>query len=333
MALISTRKVLEHLQQTYHQSPALTSLAILGGFTAFTSLLDITSFVYLHFLRTSSLRSYLDPKKPSWALVTGASDGIGRGFAEELLSQGFDVILHGRNPSKLERVKAELLPQWPNRQVEILILDAMLDCEDNGKMENAMRKVQGLNLKILVNNVAGELQPLFQSHALRSAADNRKLMNGNFIFATEMTRLLLPRLTANKPSLILNIGSGSARLPCPYIAIAAASKAFLESFSRALAAEMVAEGHSDVAVMYNLVGMCSTGSEPRPVTFLVPSSRQFARSSLNLVGSGRRTVWGYWPHALQFETIFKLPHSIIEWVCIDLVRKLRAQDESWRGRK
>ncbi|KXS94905.1 hypothetical protein AC578_7667 [Pseudocercospora eumusae] len=319
MALTSTRKFLEHFDQTYRLSPIiLTSLAVLGSFTAFTSLCKLTSFVHLHFLRTSSLHSYIDPKKPSWALVTGASDGIGRGFAEELLSRGFNVILHGRNPSKLERVKAELMIRWPERQMEILVLDAMLDCEDHEKINTALLKFQALNLKILVNNVAGELQPLFQSHALRSAADNH---------------LLLPQLIENKPSLILNIGSGSARLPCPYIAVAAASKAFLESFSRALAAEMVAEGHPEVEVMYNLVGMCSTGSEPRPVSFLVPSSRQFAKSSLGLVGSGRRTVWGYWPHALQFETIFTLPHSIIEWICIDLVRKLRAQEEGRRGRK
>lgn len=320
--------MLSMFHRTALEQPLLSTFAAIGGLITTYSLYQLTSFVHLHFLRKSSLSRYNQDNEPSWALVTGASDGIGRGFAEELLDRGFNVIIHGRNPEKLERVKATLVKQWPNRDVEILVLDAMV-C-DQSQLEEAVSTLVSLKITVLINNVAGELHPLFLPHADSSLDRDRRVIHGNFMFATEMTRMLMPHLIKNKPSLILNIGSGSARLPCPYIAMAAASKTFLESFSHTLAVEMIAEGHPEVEVMYNLVGLCSTGSEPRPVTFQVPSSRQFARSSLGLVGCGYRTVWGYWPHALQFEMLFKLPTAVQEQVCINLVSKLKHDYEAKR---
>ncbi|USW50087.1 Putative short-chain dehydrogenase/reductase SDR, NAD(P)-binding domain superfamily [Septoria linicola] len=324
MALSSSRQLLDIFQSTFSVQPLLAGFASLGALSAAYALARGVRFLTTHFLKSDLSSRYCD-EAHCWALVTGASDGLGRGFAEELLSHGFNVILHGRNHAKLERVKVELIAQWPARDIDIVVLDAMKDVDDPTRMMEAIRALCGRKIKILINNVAGELHPLFLSHAEGSAERNRRLMNGNFIFATELTRLLLPQLIENKPSHIMNIGSGSANLPCPYIAVAAASKSFLASFSKTLAAEMVAEGHPEVEVLYNLVGLCSTNSEPRSVTFLVPSSRQFAKSSLKLIGHGHRSIWGYWPHALQFETLFLLPTKLVERLCIGLVRDLRAE--------
>lgn len=61
---------------------------------------------------------------PPWAMVTGASDGIGRAFAGELAGRGFNVVLHGRNPEKLGRVMADLQDKFPERSFRIVIADA-----------------------------------------------------------------------------------------------------------------------------------------------------------------------------------------------------------------
>ena len=325
MALQSTRKLVFDLRHTIAAQPILSGFAALGGLFASYATYLAANFFSTHFLRPNRLRTYLSNDYPTWAVVTGATDGIGRGFAEELLAHGFNVVLHGRNDDKLKRVKDELLAQWPSREIDVIRLDAMVEVDVPGQLEDILQVLRNRKPKILINNVAGELHPLFLAHAQGELHRDKMLTNGNFMFAIEFTRLLLPQLIENKPALIMNIGSGSAKLPCPYIAVAAASKTFLQSFSHALAVEMVAEGHPEVEIMYNLVGMCSTGSEPRPVTFLVPDSRYFAKSSLGLVGHGYRSVWGYWPHALQFETLFMLPRVVVERLCIGLARDLRRQ--------
>ncbi|GIZ46417.1 hypothetical protein CKM354_000954300 [Cercospora kikuchii] len=325
MALHFSRRLTTIFRQTIAAQPLLSSFATLGGLSAIFAFYQLSSFVATHFLHRSRLRNYLSDDGAAWALITGSSGGLGRAFAEELLSHGFNVILHGRNAAKLERIKTELLLQWPQRNIDFIVLDAMLDVDDPRKMECAIQRLRDHKIKILINNVAGELDPLLLAHTESSSDRNRKIINGNFMFATELTRLLLPQLIDNKPSLIMNIGSGSAKLPCPYFAMGAASKTFLQSFSHALSVELKAEGHPQVEVLYNLVGMCSTTSEPRPVTFWVPSSRRFANTSLSLVGRDRGSVWGYWPHALQFEPLLMLPRTIVERLCIALVKGMKLE--------
>ncbi len=80
-----------------------------------------TTFVWT-FVRPSRLHRY-NHSSP-WALVTGASDGIGLGFIQELLARDFDVLLHGRNETKLRRIQGELSNQYPKRSVDIVIADA-----------------------------------------------------------------------------------------------------------------------------------------------------------------------------------------------------------------
>lgn len=94
-----------------------------------------------------------------WALVTGASDGIGVGFAEELASQGFNVILHGRNAEKLQTVSETLQAQFPGRKFKILVLDAVQDAGNVDKIQAALAEFKDLNLKVLINNVGGMVSP------------------------------------------------------------------------------------------------------------------------------------------------------------------------------
>lgn len=90
--------------------PAFSKVLLpIGAVLTFYLLLKFLRFVYLY-TRPSSLKRYHygHDGSPPWALVTGASDGIGLGFAHELAHRGFNVILHARNATKLEGVNSQL---------------------------------------------------------------------------------------------------------------------------------------------------------------------------------------------------------------------------------
>jgi 17beta-estradiol 17-dehydrogenase / very-long-chain 3-oxoacyl-CoA reductase len=91
-------------------SRAATALGY--GLLAYTSV-QVAQFLYFNF-RPSSLPRYgkkhrlYKPTYKTWALVTGATDGLGVAWAHELAASGFNIVLHGRNPAKLATIKAEL---------------------------------------------------------------------------------------------------------------------------------------------------------------------------------------------------------------------------------
>ena len=88
------------------------SLSGLGVAAVSYTSLKFLRFIYLY-TRPSSVERYFYGDSP-WALVTGASDGIGFGIAQELATNGLNVILHGRNPEKLERTKIQLEGEFRN---------------------------------------------------------------------------------------------------------------------------------------------------------------------------------------------------------------------------
>ena len=88
----------------------------------------------------------------SWALITGATDGIGKGFAQVLAKQGFNIILSARNESKLQTVQKEL--EEINPKIKIMILKAdytnSIEADFFDKLHD---KIKNLDISILVNNV------------------------------------------------------------------------------------------------------------------------------------------------------------------------------------
>ena len=306
-------------------------LAALGGLWASYHLYKLASFTWLHFLRPSSLHRYKkvdSDQDAAWALVTGASDGIGKGFAEELCHRGFNVILHGRNEQKLNGVKADVQRRWPAVQVRHLILDAASSTGDEAKLRAAVEELKDVNLKVLVNNVGGgaDENPLFR--ALQNQTNERVNMfiDVNAGFATQLTRLLLPQLIKQQPALVINVSSGVAELPVPYISILSGCKAYNTAWSRSMQGEMWAEGH-DIEFLTILMGTVATERTKRTENLMQPSSRKMASSSLDAVGCGKTEIWAYWGHALQFALLPLLPTSVVEKVTVTLGRDMKLTEE------
>ena len=207
---------LERLARISVPPQYLKPLAALGGLWAFSQLYKLSCFTWYHFLRPYNLSKYKKGGKGEpWAIVTGASDGIGLAFAEELASQGFNVILHGRNEQKLQGVKERLLSQWPARKFEILILDAIADAGNADKMAAALSEFKDLNIKILINNVGGVAggKPSFRKFAEKSPELIDAWIDINLRFATQFTRQVLPTLIANQSALVRDWKAQPSAIP------------------------------------------------------------------------------------------------------------------------
>lgn len=299
------------LQTIIYYIGILSSLYLLGY---------LVQHIYL-FLRPSSLPRYLHGSKDgrhreSWALITGATDGIGLGFAQELCSRGFNVILHGRNSQKLQNVQEQLKREYPASKTLTVVFDA----GESSSLDSMIHEFGGhtdehdddeVNLTVLINNVGGTRifppdSPAYPALQNYTPSQVDQIMNLNARFTAQLTRLLLPTLIRNGPSLIMNISS-SAAMGMPYISIYGATKAFVDSFTKGIKAEMVGRGH-DVDVLGIRVSRVKSGGNDVPAGFWTPTSRRMARAALGKVGCGKMVVWGYWPHQVQ-TFVFEFLHE------------------------
>lgn len=231
---------------------ATTPLIALGTISATLTAYRLARFLYVY-LRPSSLPRYLHANKDgqsAWALVTGASNGIGLQLTTELARRGFNVVLHGRNASKLENVKTDLEAQFPQREFKLVILDACAtgDVLHQG-IERLTKEVSGLNLTVLINNAGGTppSSTLYQVLERNSPAATDGWIDLNVRFMMHLTTALLPVLKRNEPALVMSIGS-MAEEGSPYLSLYAGAKGFVTSWSKGLGREMRAEGR-DVEVL------------------------------------------------------------------------------------
>lgn len=292
------------------------------------------------FARPSELPRYLHSERRSsqnggaWALVTGASDGIGYGFAKELAARGFNVILHGRNESKLNRCKSSLEKQNPTRSFRIAVIDTT-DTEalpKIGKLATTIEQ-EDIKLTVLINNVGGSggikvWVPLTE----RTPEDIDALIDMNARFTVQLSRALLPILCKNRPCLILNVGSFVGEFPSPYLTVYAGSKAFVLSWSRSLKVEMAAEGYrgDEVEVLGIQVGPVGDtegqGGAVRGFEVFTPPFRRMAKAALDRVGCGQTVVTAYWPHAVLRWVLCVLPTWALERTTIQVGKQEVAND-------
>ncbi|MHA3104811.1 SDR family NAD(P)-dependent oxidoreductase [Acinetobacter sp. ANC 3791] len=173
----------------------------------------------------------LEKFKNKTALITGASSGIGQGFAEYLAKQGIHLIIVARSTEKLQHL-AEQLQQRYSIQVDCISLDlAKLDAASQ-----LFEKItqQGLGVDILINNAGFGKWTKFLEQSLQSYQEMTLL---NMLTVTQLTQLFLPKMLQEKQGIILNVASTAAFQPLPYIAVYGATKSYVLNFTEALAGE------------------------------------------------------------------------------------------------
>lgn len=280
----------------------------------------------IHYLYSSGLPKYLqqhENSESSWALVTGASDGIGRALCTELSTRGFNVVLHGRNASKLARVRDELQASHPIRHFRIVTADAT--SFTHADIDRIAAEVTGIPLTILINNVGGTapLSSNFKHFEDTTSKEIEALYSLNILFPMELTRALLPQLQRQKAALVMTCGSQSY-IGQPYMAAYSSTKAALHAWTRALAAEQHAAG-SQVEVLEIVIGATYTQQLAKDKSFsqglFTPSAEVVAKASLARVGLGHRSVVGYFWHGVQGFIINLFPVPVVDSLVASFLKK------------
>lgn len=177
------------------------------------------------------------------ALITGASAGIGREFARQLVGRARTLILVARRRQRLEEVRDELGRRDPNLTVHVRIADLADKLQVYALVEWLEREKIGVDF--LINNAGlGDLGPFATSELDRI----ERIDLVNMLAPTLLTRRLLPPMIAKKRGAILNVSSSAGFLPIAEFSVYAASKAYLTSFSEGLRAELRGTGVSVCAL-------------------------------------------------------------------------------------
>ncbi|CDK25666.1 unnamed protein product [Kuraishia capsulata CBS 1993] len=223
-------------------------------------------------------------KKGCWALITGASDGIGKEYAKQLAKKGLNIVLVSRTQSKLESLATELEAQY-KVQTKVVAFDASVDSPSNyiaiGKA------IEGLPVSVLINNVG-------QSHSIpvpfleTEEKELTDIVTINNLVTLKITQAVVPTIVnsvktkASSRGLVLTMGSFGGLLPTPYLATYSGSKAFLQSWSNALAGELKSSKVDVELVISYLV--TSAMSKIRRSSLSIPTPKVFVASVLKNVG-------------------------------------------------
>ena len=181
------------------------------------------------------------------ALITGASGGIGLELARIFAREGYGLVLVARSRGRLSEIAAELKPT----PVQAIVKDLTLD----GAAEEVHREVPKVD--VLVNNAGyGVYGPFVQT----PLADELGMLQLNMTALVILTKLYLPGMVAAKSGKVLNVASTAAFQPGPLMALYYATKAFVLSFSEAIASELEGTG---VTVTALCPGPTATGFQAR----------------------------------------------------------------------
>lgn len=240
--------------------------------------------------------------KGSWALITGASDGIGKEFALQIARAGFNVALVSRTESKLIALADEIKAKSPATQTKVLAMDFAENKDSDFKRLEAF--VQDLDISILVNNVG-------RSHSIpvpfNETSDDEisDIITINCFGTLRVTKLVTPGMIERKRGLILTMGSFGGLVPTPLLATYSGSKAFLQHWSSALGSELEPYGITVQLLQAHLI--TSSMSKIRRPTFTVPTPKAWVAAALGKIG--RR---GGSPH--YYYTSCPYPsHGLMAW--------------------
>jgi len=184
-----------------------------------------------------------------WALVTGASSGLGRGLAAGLGDRGMSLVLTGRDEARLDETAQQIRRAAPSVKVET----AAADLSSRSGVSALLDHVGDRPIEVLVNNAGfGSYGPFARADPDREAGE----VAVDVRTVVTLARAYLPGMLARGSGGILNVASTIAFQPAPYQAVYGASKAFVLSFSQALWAEARGAG---VAVTALCPGPTRTG--------------------------------------------------------------------------
>ena len=174
------------------------------------------------------------------ALVTGASDGIGLEFSDILAARGYDLVLVARREDKLNEVSAKLSEKYG---INCTVMAADLSVPQAAQTLFQRTCEQNLQIDFLVNNAGLLHNGVFTELSL---AEQERMITVNVLALTSLSHLYANNMATRKKGYILNLASLAAWMAIPNQNVYAATKAYVLSFTQALADEMKAANNGVV---------------------------------------------------------------------------------------
>jgi len=223
------------------------------------------------------------------ALVTGASSGIGEELARCLAADGWDLVLVARSGAKLESLAGELATK--HGAASIVLAEDLNDRAAPARIA-ATLTARGVAIDALINNAGfGAAGPFVESDLDKQL----EMIAVNVAALTRLTRLFLPAMVERRRGHIMNVASTAAFQPGPLMAVYYASKAYVLSFSEAIADELRATGVTVTALCPGATasGFAAVAGSEKSRLFRAKapmSSAQVARFGYRAMLRGRRVA-------------------------------------------
>jgi short-subunit dehydrogenase len=247
-------------------------------------------------------------EKISYALITGATGGLGKAFVMQLAKRGENLFLTARSQEKLTTLQAELAEKYP--QCKIVIFAADLANEADRYALNEKLHAENALLHRLVNVAGADVQKAFTQYSQEKITMQCRV---NFEAAVSLCRMAIENKAERLQ--IINISSVSGIYPMPYFAIYSAAKSALTSFSVSLREEMKGKGVYVTAV---LPGAMPTREDIKEQIkgqgvwgkLAVKSPEKVAEVSLNALRKNKRKIiLGFWNKVMRITTCW-IPSSL-----------------------
>lgn len=236
-----------------------------------------------------------------YALVTGATGGLGKAFVYALASRGYKLLLTGRSEEKLRALQEELATSRPNLETHTYAADLSNEISRKAMMQKMQE--QGIKISLLANVAGADIQKGLTEYTEEKINFQCRV---NFEAAVSLSRFAIEN-KAEKLQ-IVNVSSVSGIYPMPYFAIYSATKAALTSFSMSLRQEMKGKG---VLVTAVLPGAMPTRDDVKEQIkgqglwgkLAAKSPQSVAEASLKAVAKNKRKVIvGFWNKAMRVFT-------------------------------
>lgn len=256
-----------------------------------------------------------------WAVVTGATDGVGKAYAEALAKKGLNIVLLSRTQEKLENVAKEIETKY---KVETKIWAA--NFTDEHIYHDIEKQLHELDIGVLINNV-GISYPYPEYFLDVKNADEifKNIITCNIVSVTNMCKIVLPGMVERRRGVIVNISSTSSKIPSPLLTVYASSKAYIDKFSLDLNYEYSKFG---ITIQCLVPGYVATKmSKIRKSTWMAPSPNKYVREAIKTIGIFDHTT-GYWPHTLLLGVIHFLDSispKISKWLILRTLENIRAR--------
>ena len=282
--------------------------------------------------KNKNLNKYGANCENSWAVITGASSGIGEKMVFEMCKTGFNLVIIARREAHLKRVQELCNELSPSCKVRIVLADLSKAYEIQETLMEQIQAVVGIDGEIrILMHMAGNSDlavHLTDKTLVRNVEVMRLVVESTLVFVQNFTEMMCKRSKGRRCA-ILTCGALTAYTPAPTFAASSANKHYVRALTQALASEydsidfMIAHPIAVRSEILNGITVHDTGG-------WIIDADEFARNIIGEMGSGAVDLNGHWKHDLIVYILYEL--LPLSWVQHWFYKKRVSLNSQYLGR-